>query len=76
MAAKVAAKAVPAPVTVQATTSVPASAPITLPTTALPFTGADVDALRILLAGSLLAMLGMLVQIAGTPLPARARARR
>jgi len=44
------------------------------PAGALPRTG-EGDVTRIVLAGSLFVLLGMLVQIAGQPLPARARAR-
>lgn len=42
---------------------------------ALPLTG-TIDSKLILLAGCALVLLGMLVQVAGQPLPARARARR
>ena len=44
------------------------------PAGALPRTG-EGDVSRIVLAGSLFVLLGMLVQIAGQPLPARARTR-
>lgn len=71
---RVAAKAT-APKVAEAT-MVPDPAPVRQPAAALPFTGADVDVLRVLLAGGVFALLGMLVQIAGTPLPARRRARR
>lgn len=46
-----------------------------VPQATLPFTGADDHLSRILLGGALLMLVGMLVQIAGQPLPARAHVR-
>lgn len=54
-----------------ATDAAAAPREIAAPTGALPLTGV-VDVSHMLLAGSVLVLLGMLVQIAGTPLPARA----
>jgi hypothetical protein len=61
---------IPTPKT-ESSTVVPASADaVTTPSSALPVTGAD-DTSRWLLAGAMLVLMGMLVQIAGQPLPAR-----
>jgi hypothetical protein len=49
------------------------AAPAHVPAAELPFTGAaDTLLLRLLLGGATLTLLGMLVQIGGTPLPAQA----
>lgn len=48
---------------------------VTAPQAALPLTG-DVQVRWLMLGGALLVLVGMLVQVAGQPLPARAAARR
>lgn len=55
-----------------AAAAVPDAAPAPSPSRSLPFTD-SVDMQRLLLAGSALLLLGMLVQVAGQPLPAQNR---
>jgi hypothetical protein len=61
---------IPTPKTAAAAVVPATTTAVTAPARSLPLTGV-IDTTRLLLAGSLLVLLGMLAQIAGTPLPAR-----